>query len=287
MIKEHYNILQQQELKLSNGCKVSYIDEGKGDECILFIHGLATFGRSWYKNIESLKDKYRCIAIDLPGNGYSEKGDYPYGVHFYAACVYDFMQIMRLQKVTLCGHSMGGQIALTLLLNAPEAAHKLVLCAPAGFEQFNAFEKNMYRSAIGFADFFSNNESNLRKSIHSSFFQNTHQADGIIEDLVGILKHYPTAAYKKMLDACVHSMMNEPVYDNLHKIKQPTLVIYGERDALIPNKLIHPISTQQMALTAIKKMQNAKLEMIPMCGHFVQWEKATLVNTLIEHFIDN
>jgi pimeloyl-ACP methyl ester carboxylesterase len=285
MIKEHFKVLQQHELTLSNGCKVSYIDEGNGAECILFIHGLATFAKSWHKNIEGLKDKFRCIAIDLPGNGYSDKGDYAYGVHFYAACVYDFMQLLKLKKVILCGHSMGGQIAMTLLLNAPDAAEKLVLCAPAGFEQFNAFEKSMYRSAIGLADFFSTDESNLRKSIHSSFFQNAHQADGIIEDLVAILRHYPSSKYKKMLDACVQSMMDEPVYNNLHKIKQATLVIYGDRDALIPNKLIHPVSTQQMALTAIKKMPHAQLEMIPRCGHFVQWEQAQIVNTLIANFL--
>lgn len=287
MVKEHYNILQQKELILSNGCKVSYIDEGKGDPCILFVHGLATFGRSWYKNIEGLKDQFRCIAIDLPGNGYSGKGDYPYGVQFYAACVYDFIKLLKLKKVIICGHSMGGQIAMTLLLNAPDAADKLVLCAPAGFEQFSGFEKSMYRSAMGFADFFSTDESNLRKSIHSSFFQNIHQADNIIEDLVALLKNYPTAAYKKMLDACVQSMLNEPVYDRLGQIKQPALVIYGERDALIPNRLIHPVSTQQLALAAVKKMRHATLEMIPMSGHFVQWEKAAQVNTLIEHFIHN
>lgn len=277
--------LQQQYITLSNGCKISYIDEGSGDQCLLFIHGLATFGRSWSRNIEGLKSRYRCIAIDLPGNGYSDKGEYPYSMHFFAGCIYDFIQLMKLKNVVVCGHSMGGQIAMTLLLNAPDAAEKLVLCAPAGFEQFNVFERNLYRSALGFFDLFSSEENSLRKSIYSSFFQNPKQANDMIADLIAILKTYPAAAYRKMLDACVNSMMEEPVYSRLSEIAVSTLVLYGERDALIPNRLIHPVTTRQMAMQAIATMPDASLEMLPQCGHFLQWEKAAYVNSLISDFI--
>ncbi|MCB0697724.1 MAG: alpha/beta fold hydrolase, partial [Chitinophagaceae bacterium] len=81
----------QHYVRLSNGCNVAYIDEGKGDKTLLFVHGLATYAQTWAFNIEALKDRYRCIAIDLPGNGYSDGGDYPYGINFYSGCVYDFM----------------------------------------------------------------------------------------------------------------------------------------------------------------------------------------------------
>ena len=69
-------------LRLSNGCNLAYIDEGKGDKTIVFIHGLATYALSWKKNIDSLKKRFRCIAIDLPGNGLSGKGDYSYSISF-------------------------------------------------------------------------------------------------------------------------------------------------------------------------------------------------------------
>lgn len=277
--------LPYHKITLSNGSSVSYIDEGSGPNTIVFIHGLATYGGTWVHNIEGLQSSFRCIALDLPGNGHSEKGDLPYSIQYYAACVYDFIQKMRLENVVLCGHSMGGQIAMTLMLNVPDAAVKMVLCAPAGFEQFNIFEKTMYRSVIGLADIFSSDESSLRNSIYNSFYKNPAQADGMIEDMVKILRSYPASTYKKMLDASIQAMMNEPVFDSLSKIKIPTLVIFGELDALIPNKLLHPISTDQLARTAVAKMPDARLEMIPFAGHFVQWEKAERVNAAIKDFV--
>lgn len=61
---------------------MNYIDEGEGDT-FLFIHGLATYALSWRRNIDELKKSYRCIAVDLPGNGLSDRADYPYGISFF------------------------------------------------------------------------------------------------------------------------------------------------------------------------------------------------------------
>ncbi|MFA6150106.1 MAG: alpha/beta hydrolase [Chitinophagaceae bacterium] len=285
MTSQYSANLTYKKIMLSNGSSVSYMDEGAGEQTILFIHGLATFGGTWQPNVDGLKSHFRCIAIDLPGNGYSDKGDLPYSIQYYAACVFDFIKLMKLKNVVLCGHSMGGQIAMTLLLNAPDAAEKLVLCAPAGFEQFNVFEKTMYRSMIGMADMFSTNESNLRQSIYTSFYKNPSQADGLIDEMTKIIRSYPATAYKKMLDASIEGMMNEPVFNRLGEIHVPVLVIFGELDALIPNKLLHPISTDQLARNAVARMPDASLEMIPFAGHFVQWEKAEKVNEAILHFL--
>jgi pimeloyl-ACP methyl ester carboxylesterase len=285
MIMSSATQFSYKKIKLSNSASVSYIDEGKGKQTIVFIHGLATYSGTWVQNIEVLKEKYRCVAIDLPGNGYSDKGDLPYSIQYYAACVYDFITLLKLDRVVLCGHSMGGQIALTLMLKVPQAAEKMILCAPAGFEQFNVFEKTMYRSAIGMADMFSSDESSLRNSIYSSFYKNPNQADGMIDDMVKILKSYPSSTYKKMMDASIKGMLDEPVYERLSEIEIATLVIFGELDALIPNKLLHPISTDQLARRAVAKMPDAVLKMIPFAGHFVQWEKADKVNEAIGDFL--
>lgn len=287
MMSTASGIATYKKIKLSNGSSVSYIDQGKGQQTILFIHGLATYSGTWMKNIEGLKDQFRCVAIDLPGNGYSDKSDLPYSIQYYAACVYDFIQLLGLKNVVLCGHSMGGQVAMTLMINVPDAAQKLVLCAPAGFEQFNVFEKTMYRSALGMADFFTSDESNLKNSIYSSFYQNPGQADGMIKEMISILKSYPSSQYKKMMDASIQGMLNEPVHGRLKEITVPTLVIFGTMDGLIPNKLLHPISTEQLAKTAVAGMPDATLRMIPYAGHFVQWEKAEIVNQEIIRFLSS
>ncbi len=272
-------------VQLSNGCEVAYIDEGSGAQTILFVHGLATYARSWKYQIEGLKDKYRCIAIDLPGNGKSDRGDYPYGINFFAGCVYDFIQKLRLTNVVLAGHSMGGQVVLNLLINLPSAAEKLILFAPAGFETFNGIERSLYQSSISFLDMFSTEENSLRRTIRSSFYQYPPQVDEMIEELVGLMKVHSIRQYRAMIEACVAGMLHEPVFDQLHLIQQPTLVMYGERDALIPNRLIHPVNTRAIGEAGVARMPYATLQMIPRCGHFLQLEKASVVNGLVREFL--
>lgn len=276
---------QLNKVSLTNGSEVAYIDEGTGDTTLLMVHGLANYCGVWVKNIETLKQHYRCIAIDLPGNGYSDGGDYPYGINFFSGCVYDFMLQLNLQNVVPVGHSMGGQVVLNLVINHPTVCKKLVLCAPAGFETFTPLERTLYKTSINFFDFFSTEENSLRKIIHASFHRYPKYADAMLQELVELMHRQPVSKYRKMIEACIDSMMNEPVYEQLDHVQQEVLVLFGERDALIPNKLIHPTSTKTLAEKAVAKMPHARLEMLAGCGHFVQLEKPDVVNEYIHEFV--
>lgn len=264
---------------------MAYIDEGAGDKVILFVHGLATYALSWKKNIEGLKKDHRCIAVDLPGNGLSDRGAFSYSISFFADCITEFIKNLGLENVCLVGHSMGGQIAITALLNKPTCAQWLVLCAPAGFETFTPVEKDIYQRALQFFDLFSTEENSIRKAVQSSFYHVPTQGDEMIQDLTRILNSYPIHVYRSMIDACIAGMLNEPVFNRLHLIRQPTLVMYGERDALIPNKLLHPVGTRKIAEAGCAQMPDASLHMIPQCGHFLQWEQAELTNSYIRDFL--
>lgn len=277
---------QTDKVTLSNGCNIAYIDEGQGDTTLLFVHGLAMYGHSWVLNIAYLKQYYRCIAIDLPGNGYSDNCDHTYGINFYSGCVYDFMQKLGLKNAVLVGHSMGGQICINLVANQPDAAQKLVLCAPAGLETFNGLQRSVYKGTINFLDLFSSEENSLRKVVRTSFYQYPEQTEEMLQELIGIMHDEPIGRYRKTIEECINGMLDEPVYDKLVLLEPPVLIIYGERDALIPNRLIHPITTRKLAEDAIKHIANGRLEMIPQCGHFLQLEKPSKVNHLIREFAE-
>jgi len=272
-------------ITLDTAGKVCYIDEGEGDKTILFIHGLANYALGWKRNIETLKNQFRCIAVDLPGNGLSDHGNFPYGISYFANVVRDFIKELKLEQVILAGHSMGGQIAMTAALNEPTIAEQLVLCAPAGFEVFTPWEASIYETSLSVFDYFSTEQNSLIKSIRSSFYHYTQQADEMIEDLIGLLSKYPLSEYRRMVNACIHGMLHEPVYNSLHLLTQPSLIIYGERDALIPTRALHPTNTRKVAEDGAARMPNAQLHLIPNCGHFVQWEKAKDVNDLIRSFL--
>ena len=257
------------------------MDEGQGDTTLLFIHGLANYGASWKKNIEALSKTHRCIALDLPGNGLSGNSDQNYSISFFTKCIIDFIGRLGLKKVCLVGHSMGGQIALTVALEAPGAVEKLILCAPAGFETFSEMDKMFYQNSMQYMSWMSNDEFNLQQTLHSSFYRFPAGAESMIQDLVSLMKLQQGQKYRAMVDQCVQSMVKESVFSRLKNIPHPALVLFGDMDALIPNRMLHPVSTKDIGLKGTKEMPHALLKMIPQCGHFLHWEKAKEVNAAI------
>lgn len=275
--------VQYQKL-LHNAIDLAYVDEGKGEATILFVHGLGHFLLGWSKNIDYLKQYYRCIAIDLPGNGLSSTGQYPYSMHFFAEVIADFIKEKGLTQVYLAGHSMGGQISIQFSLLHPELIKGLILCAPAGFETFNDWEKSLYRNTMYFVDMVSNEETSLRKAIQNSFYIMPDNAPAFTQQLVDLMKLQDRSHYRYMIDSCINAMLDEPVFERLGRINIPVLILFGERDNLIPNRFIHPVSTKSLAETAAKQFPNAEVHIISQCGHFLQWEKAQQVNSYIRHF---
>jgi len=263
------------------------MDEGTGPKTLLFIHGLANYAVVWKKNIAYLKDQYRCVAIDLPGNGLSDKNDHKFTMAFFADTVYHLIQELDLKNVVLVGHSMGGQVAMTALLKHPKCAEGLILCAPAGFEPFTALDKTLYYATLYMLDHISSDEHSLRKTIETSFYNNYKQGESIVAELVSLMRTYKPGYYRKMVEACIRSMLEEPVLKRLGEINVPALVLFGKRDALIPNKLIHHTTTEQVAHEGAKQIPNCILQMIPDCGHFVQWEKADFVNGSIAEWLND
>jgi pimeloyl-ACP methyl ester carboxylesterase len=272
-------------LTLFNGCTIAYTDEGSGPDTIFFIHGLGTYSGTWQKNIASLKSTHRCIAIDLPGNGHSGTGNYPYTMDFFAHCVIDAIGRLGLKHVTLAGHSMGGQIALTAALLAPQCCERLLLFAPAGFETFTAHEQMMYKASISYASWLTTNEGAIRHLVQAGFRNMPKDANKLSDTLTKLMHRQPARHYKMMTDKCIHAMLDEPVYDRLKKIEQPVLAIFGEDDALIPNTLLHPSTTKQVGAAGIKQLKHGVLKMVPRCGHFVQWECAAEVNKLVTDWL--
>ncbi len=272
---------------LSNNCNIAYIDEGKGEKTLLFVHGLANYALVWKKNIDYLKQFYRCIAIDLPGNGLSDKNEHPFTMSFFSESLYLFVEALGLKNITIIGHSMGGQITIAAAAKYPQIADKLILCAPAGLEVFSALDKTLYYSTLHMLDFIAPEEQALRKTIENSFYRNHAQGEPVILELIKLMKTYKLNYYKKMVEACIKNMLEEPVYNKLDTLKQPVLIVFGKQDALIPNKMLHPISTEKLAVDGSKKIVDARVKILSDCGHFLQWEKADELNKIIITWLED
>jgi pimeloyl-ACP methyl ester carboxylesterase len=267
---------------LSDDLRMAYTDRGAGAVTLLFIHGLGSYLRAWDQNIDQLHKEYRCIAVDLPGYGKSSSGEYAYDMNFFAGAIRQFIDHLQLEKVVLIGHSMGGQIAMQTVLNDSSDIEKLVLLAPAGFETFSEKDRNWLLSVYTPALIKASPEEQIVKNFEINFYKMPDNARFMIEDRLRLRK---TAAYDRycaMLPQCVAGMLNEAVFDQLSTIKLPTLIIYGQEDLLIPNRLLHPdLDTGKVAISGHRAFPNSTLLLLPKAGHFVQWEQADRVNEAI------
>ena len=117
------------------------------------------------------------------------------------------------------------------------------------------------------------------------FYNQATQGEGMVQDLLEILKTYKLKYYRDMVEACINGMLDEQVFDKLTALQQRTLIIFGAHDALIPNKIIHNTTTQKIAEAGVAQIRNATLKMIPDAGHFVQWEKSAEVNNYMHSFL--
>lgn len=273
-------------VELKDGIRVAYVDEGQGPETLLFIHGLGSYLPAWKKNIEGLRGKYRCIAIDLPGYGKSSKGPYSGSMTFFAGVVADFIRTQKLENVTLVGHSMGGQISMVTALHYPELVQQLVLAAPAGFETFTEGEKQWLRDVMTLDATRLTPAEQIRTNYSYNFYKFPDDAEFMVTDRLAMrFAKEDFEAYCYIIQQSVRGMVDQSVYEYLPQIKQRTLILYGEQDNLIPNRFLHGGFTKTIAEKGASRLPRATLQMVNHAGHFVQWDQAEIVNGAIMNFM--
>lgn len=210
---------------LSDGMEVAYVEVGQGPQTILFIHGLGSYLPAWKKNYSALSDAYRCIAIDLPGYGKSSKGNHEYSMTFYAAVVREFIEAKGLKNVTIAGHSMGGQIAMTTALQYPQVVDKLILSAPAGFETFNKGQRQWFKDVMTVDAVRLTTPEQIRTNLAYNFYNLPADAQFMIDDRIAMRTADDFNAYCYAITKGVEGMVSQPVYDFLPQIKHPVLVV--------------------------------------------------------------
>ena len=271
--------------ELNDGIKLAYIDEGKGSETILMIHGLGSYLPAWKKNIGELSKNYRVIAVDLPGYGKSSKAPHSGLMTFYAGVIAELIQKLELGPVNLAGHSMGGQISMVLTLEKPELVKRLILVDPAGFEAFTAGQKNWFKDVMTPNLVRLTPVDAIETNLAGNFYRMPSDAQFMIDDRIAMRDASDFENYCLAVARSVHGMVDEAVLDKISQIKVPTLIFFGENDMLIPNRYLNPGFTYKIAETGAGLIKGSKLVMVPKCGHFMMFEKPDVFNTETRNFI--
>lgn len=225
------------------------------------------------------------IAVDLPGYGKSQKGNYPYTLSFYADAIKNLIDELNLKDVTLVGHSMGGQISIIFALKYHEKLSKLVLAAPAGFEEFQRGEGDWLRSVITMSGVKATTEEGIRRNLSNNFYNWSEKWEWMVEERVRMRKAKDFDEFAYTVDRCVDAMLDEPTYNKLSGIRVPTLIIHGKYDGLIPNPYLNPGFPSDVFEKGEKEIPNAKRVEIDCAGHMIQIEKPEEFNNAVINFL--
>jgi pimeloyl-ACP methyl ester carboxylesterase len=116
----------------ARGARIRFSEAGGGPPLVL-VHDYLASRMTWDAVLPTLAERFRVIALDLPGFGESEKpppGRYNYDFVGFAESIIDLLAAMGLGRVSMCGHAMGGAVTLMLAATHPHVVDKLVLVNP-------------------------------------------------------------------------------------------------------------------------------------------------------------
>lgn len=256
------------------GIKTNYLEAGEGDAVIL-IHGSGpgvTAYANWRLSIPVLAQKYRVLAPDIAGFGYTErKADQVYDLDFWVRHLVEFMDAVGVRKAKFVGNSFGGALTLALTTRHPERVEKFVLMGAAGVE----FELTPGLDAVwGYQPSF-----DAMKQIVKTFAYDT---SFVTDDLIKSRYEASVRPGYHESYARIFAAPRQPIIKamatpeaQIRKITQPALVIHGRDDQIVP------LSNSFKLHSLIPK---SDLHVFGQCGHWTQIEKKDQFVKLVMDF---
>lgn len=252
-------------------------DSGPRDApAVILLHGFGASLDTWDAWADVLARHHRVVRFDLPGSGLSAPdpaGDYTDARS--VALLLALMDRVGLARASLVGHSIGGRVAWTFAALHPERVDRLVLVAPDGFAS-PGFEygKAPAVPALLQAMRFVLPKALLRMNLEPAYANPAVLTDAVTDRYHDLL--LAPGARAAMLARMRQTVLVDPV-PLLKRIQAPTLLVWGERDAMIP------FANSADYLAALP---NARRVAIAGAGHVVQEEAADASVEAAVDFLD-
>jgi pimeloyl-ACP methyl ester carboxylesterase len=264
-----------------SGHRVCYIDEGSGRP-LLLVHGLGGTMTNWAPTIDYFKERYRVIALDLPAYGESEFCDADYGPEFFAGIITGLLEQLGIDRVTVFGHSLGGLITLHLALDDPGLVEEIVLVDSAGGHRFSrAVQWGVRRLPARWIKFviFMTASYLLRfrwgLRVAGVYHLNPY-TKALIDYQIALADRPDLDGYLEAYYRTTKTAVNVSYEDRLGDVCQPTLIVWGQKDGVIPPSVGRKIN---------KKITGSFLVSVPRAAHVPQLDQPELFNRTVERFL--
>ncbi len=192
---------------------------------------------------------------------------------------------MGLEQAVVVGHSMGGQIALTVALAHPDRVEALVLSAPAGIETFSAGEARFIKDYWHEGRALEATEHELRAVFATQVFSQLDDgAERLLEERVRLGAHPAFRGTSVAVSRSIAGMLDHPVRERLHELDLPVLVAFGSRDRMIPNPIFSGGRPAAVLADAVGLLDAESL-LVPGAGHTVHHDAPAAFNQAVQAFL--
>jgi 4,5:9,10-diseco-3-hydroxy-5,9,17-trioxoandrosta-1(10),2-diene-4-oate hydrolase len=263
---------------LSNGMDLHYLEFCSDIDqvgTVIFIHGSGPGASGWSNfknNVDAFSQMgYSTIVIDIPGYGQTSKPtDAIYSLDFFTQYLDEFLVHKNITQAILVGNSLGGAIAIGYALDHPDKVSHLILMATGGVEEREIYFATegiqaMVKYPMGSPEFTKEVLGDLLKLL---VFDAKHVTQELIDERWQILQ---------IQNAQVLASMQIPnLTDRLQELSIPILGFWGYQDKFCPISGAH---------TIISQCNDARVNMLSQCGHWVMIEHSEYFNKQCIQFL--
>jgi 3-oxoadipate enol-lactonase len=253
--------------------ELNYSLEGlEGAPVIAFTGSLGTDVTFWQTQARRLGERFRTLRYDVRGHGSSSVPPGPYSIADLGGDLVALLDRLEIERVSLCGLSIGGMISMWVAANAPERVERVVLCCTSA--QLGPpsawFERAATVRAAGVAEIA---DAVLGRWFTPGFRDSDH-GKPVVERMRGILTATPSEGYA----GCCEAIAEMDLREDLPSIAAPALVLAGEQDPSTP-----PEHGRQIA----ELIRDARFEVISPAAHLATIERPDLTTAMILRFLSD
>lgn len=247
-----------------HGVRIHYQEKGAGAPLVL-LHGYTALTFAWKDVFDPLSQQFRVIAVDMKGFGFSGKPDGDYTRRAQGDLVVRLLDHLKIDRAILCGNSMGGEVSMNAAVRHPERVSALILVDSSGVTVSGGGSVSpgvAYWPVIGpaVAALALTSDSLVRNGLRQCFYDKSIVTDEQVAAYYRPLKTRggQNAAYLARKQAAI-----DPIEPEIGKIRQPTLIIWGAEDELIPLEAGRRLNSL---------IDGSRLVVFDKCGHVPQAE---------------
>ena len=260
--------------------RLSTLEAGIGPAVVAF-HGLGGTKGSFLLMVAALSDRFRVIAVDLPGFGDSDKPiGAAYDARFFAEAMIDLLDALELERADLVGNSLGGRVALEVALRDPQRVGRLALLAPSlAWRRSRRWAPalRLVRPELGLVQLAPRVvvQAVVQRLIPGA--DRGWTAAGVDE----FLRAYLTPAGRAAFYAAARQIYLEApqgkdgFWPRLRELQPDALFIWGRRDTLVP------IAFARHVAEALPEARHVELD----CGHVPQMERPRQTHKAVAAFL--